>query len=267
VTVVEGMRAEIERLGGEYRFGARVVDLEVAAGPDGARRMRGLVLEDGEAIEATHVVLAPGHSARDLFATLLRRGVAMEAKPFSIGVRIEHPQRIIDRARFGPNAGNKLLGAADYRLAHHCANGRAVYSFCMCPGGRVVAATSEPGHVVTNGMSQYSRAEFNANAGIVVGISPADYPGGVLAGVEFQRAGSAPPSRPAAATTAPRRSAWRTSSPAAPRPRSARSRPATSPAPARRTCPPACRTTRWRPCAKPCPPSPGRCPASPWPTR
>ena len=111
----------------------------------------------------------------------------MEAKPFSIGVRIEHPQRVIDRARFGPNAGNKLLGAADYRLAHHCANGRAVYSFCMCPGGRVVAATSEPGHVVTNGMSQYSRAEFNANAGIVVGIAPADYPGGVLAGVEFQR--------------------------------------------------------------------------------
>ena len=187
VTVVEGMRAEIERLGGEYRFGARVVDLEVETGPDGARRLRGLVLEDGDTVEATHVVLAPGHSARDLFGTLLRRGVAMDAKPFSIGVRIEHPQRVIDRARFGPNAGNKLLGAADYRLAHHCANGRAVYSFCMCPGGRVVAATSEPGHVVTNGMSQYSRAEFNANAGIVVGISPADYPGGVLAGVEFQR--------------------------------------------------------------------------------
>ena len=188
VTVVEGMRAEIERLGGEYRFGVRIVDLEIEArGTDGGRRLRGLVLEDGETIEASHVVLAPGHSARDLFAALLRRGVAMEAKPFSIGVRIEHPQRVIDRARFGPNAGNKLLGAADYRLAHHCGNGRAVYSFCMCPGGRVVAATSEPGHVVTNGMSQYSRAEFNANAGLVVGISPADYPGGVLAGVDFQR--------------------------------------------------------------------------------
>ena len=183
VTVVEGMRAEIERLGGEYRFGTRVVDLEI----DDDRRLRGLVLESGETVEATHAVLAPGHSARDLLAILLRRGVAMEAKPFSIGVRIEHPQRVVDRARFGPNAGNKLLGAADYRLAHHCANGRAVYSFCMCPGGRVVAATSEPGHVVTNGMSQYSRAEFNANAGLVVGISPADYPGGVLAGVEFQR--------------------------------------------------------------------------------
>jgi uncharacterized protein len=183
VTVVEGMRAEIERLGGEYRFGARVVDLEI----DEDHRLRGLVLEGGETVEATHAVLAPGHSARDLLTVLLRRGVAMEAKPFSIGVRIEHPQRVVDRARFGPNAGNKLLGAADYRLAHHCANGRAVYSFCMCPGGRVVAATSEPGHVVTNGMSQYSRAEFNANAGLVVGISPADYPGGVLAGVEFQR--------------------------------------------------------------------------------
>ncbi len=187
VTVVEGMRAEIERLGGEYRFSARVADLLIEPGRDGVRHLRGLVLDGGETIEATHVVLAPGHSARDLFAALLRRGVAMEAKPFSIGVRIEHPQRVIDRARFGPNAGNKLLGAADYRLAHHCANGRAVYSFCMCPGGRVVAATSEPGHVVTNGMSQYSRAEFNANAGIVVGIAPADYPGGVLAGVEFQR--------------------------------------------------------------------------------
>lgn len=187
VTVVEGMRAEIERLGGAYRFGTRVTDLEIETAADGARRLRGLVLDGGETVEATHVVLAPGHSARDSFAALLARGVAMEAKPFSIGVRIEHPQPLIDRARFGPNAGNKLLGAADYRLAHHCANGRAVYSFCMCPGGRVVAATSEPGHVVTNGMSQYSRAEFNANAGIVVGISPADYTGGLLAGVDYQR--------------------------------------------------------------------------------
>ena len=187
VTVVEGMRAEIERLGGAYRFGTRVADLEIETGSDGVRRLRGLVLDSGETVEATHVVLAPGHSARDSFAALLDRGVAMESKPFSIGVRIEHPQPLIDRARFGPNAGNPLLGTADYRLAHHCANGRAVYSFCMCPGGRVVAATSEPGHVVTNGMSQYSRAEFNANAGLVVGISPADYPGGLLAGVDYQR--------------------------------------------------------------------------------
>lgn len=187
VTVVEGIRAEIERLGGAYRFGARVTDLEIATGPDGVRRLRGLALDGGETIDATHCVLAPGHSARDLFAALLARGVAMEAKPFSVGVRIEHPQRLIDRARFGPNAGHRLLGAADYRLAHQAANGRAVYSFCMCPGGRVVAAASEPGQVVTNGMSQYSRAEFNANAGLVVGISPADYPGDPLAGIAFQR--------------------------------------------------------------------------------
>jgi uncharacterized FAD-dependent dehydrogenase len=133
------------------------------------------------------VVLAVGHSARDTFRMLRDRGVYLEQKPFSIGVRIEHPQSMIDRVRFGPNAGNKLLGAADYKLVHHCTNGRSVYSFCMCPGGRVVAATSEPGRVVTNGMSQYSRAEFNANAGIVVGISPEDYPGDVLAGVEYQR--------------------------------------------------------------------------------
>lgn len=187
VTVVEGIRATIEALGGEYRFGARVADLLIEEEADGTRRCRGVVLEDGEAIRSDHVVLAIGHSARDTFEVLRDRGVHLEAKPFSIGVRIEHPQALVDRARFGPNAGNRLLGAADYRLVHHCGNGRSVYSFCMCPGGRVVAATSEPGRVVTNGMSQYSRAEFNANAGIVVGISPGDYPGDVLAGVEFQR--------------------------------------------------------------------------------
>jgi uncharacterized FAD-dependent dehydrogenase len=192
VTVVEGIRAEIERLGGEYRFGAKVADLIVEEGADGARRVRGVALEGGETLAADHVVLAIGHSARDAFGMLRARGVFLEAKPFSIGVRIEHPQAMIDRARLGPHAGNRLLGAADYRLVHHCtsagANGRSVYSFCMCPGGRVVAATSEPGRVVTNGMSQYSRAEFNANAGIVVGVSQErDYPGDVLAGVEFQR--------------------------------------------------------------------------------
>ena len=187
VTMVESIRATIESLGGEYRFQSRVTDLRIATDREGNRRIEGVVLESGEVIEADHVVLAIGHSARDTFAMLRDRGVYLESKPFSIGVRIEHPQSWIDRARFGPNAGNKLLGAADYKLVHHCANGRSVYSFCMCPGGRVVAATSEPGRVVTNGMSQYSRAEFNANAGIVVGISPADYPGDVLAGVEFQR--------------------------------------------------------------------------------
>ena len=187
VSMVEHIRAEIEALGGEYRFGARVDDLIIETEADGTRRLRSLVLADGEVIEADHVILALGHSARDSFAMLQARGVAMQAKPFSIGVRIEHPQGMIDRARFGPNAGNPLLGAADYKLVHHAKNGRTVYSFCMCPGGTVVAATSEAGRVVTNGMSQYSRAERNANAGMVVGISPEDYPGDVLAGIAYQR--------------------------------------------------------------------------------
>lgn len=182
VAMVESIRAKIERLGGEYRFGCRVDDFEIQNG-----QMQAVILEDGERIETEHVILAIGHSARDTFARLHQRGVFMEAKPFSIGFRIEHPQGMIDRYRFGPFAGHKLLGAADYKLVHHAGNGRSVYSFCMCPGGTVVAATSEPERVVTNGMSQYSRAERNANAGIVVGIQPQDYPGGVLAGVEFQR--------------------------------------------------------------------------------
>jgi uncharacterized FAD-dependent dehydrogenase len=184
VTVVEGIRAKIEALGGTYRFGQRVTDLEL----DDARQVRGVVLEDGERIAADHVVLAIGHSARDTFGMLHARGVFIEPKPFSIGVRIEHPQALIDQARFGRFAGHPVLGPADYKLVHHASNGRSVYSFCMCPGGRVVAATSEPGCVATNGMSQYSRAEFNANAGIVVGIDPErDYPGDALAGIEFQR--------------------------------------------------------------------------------
>ena len=147
----------------------------------------GVVLSNGERIATHHLVLAVGHSARDTFKMLHRRGVAIEAKPFSIGLRIEHPQSLIDRARYGDNAGNPQLGAADYKLVHHASNGRSVYSFCMCPGGTVVAATSEAGRVVTNGMSQYSRNERNANSGIVVGVSPEDYPGGPLAGIEFQR--------------------------------------------------------------------------------
>jgi uncharacterized FAD-dependent dehydrogenase len=186
VSMVEHMRATIEALGGEYRFETRVDDLVIETS-GGVRRLRGVVLADGQTLRADHVVLAPGHSARDLFAMLHARGVALETKPFSIGVRIEHPQGMIDRARFGADAGNPILGAADYKLVHHAGNGRGVYSFCMCPGGTVVAATSEPGRVVTNGMSQYSRQERNANAGIVVGISPADYPGGPLAGIAFQR--------------------------------------------------------------------------------
>jgi len=188
VTMVESMRAKIEALGGEYRFQHRVTDIEVETGPDGARRLAGLHLHTGEVLPASHVVLAVGHSARDTFEMLHGRGVHMEAKPFSIGFRIEHPQSWIDRARFGPCAGHPDLGAAAYSLSHQCANGRTVYSFCMCPGGTVVAAASEPGRVVTNGMSQYSRNERNANAGIVVGITPADYPSDhPLAGVELQR--------------------------------------------------------------------------------
>ena len=183
VQMVEAMRETIEGLGGEYRFGCRVDDIEI----DAARQVAGVVLQNGERIASRHVVLAIGHSARDSFAMLHAREVAMAAKPFSIGVRIEHPQSLIDRQRFGPNAGHPLLGAADYRLVHHASNGRSVYSFCMCPGGTVVAAASEEGHLVTNGMSQYSRNERNANAGIVVGVTPADYPGGPLAGIEFQR--------------------------------------------------------------------------------
>lgn len=183
VTMVENIRAEIIALGGEIRFSSRMEKLLVENGV-----VKGLVLDNGETIAASHVILAVGHSARDTFQMLLDAGIYLEAKPFSIGFRIEHPQSIIDRARFGKQAGNPVLGAADYKLVHHCKNGRSVYSFCMCPGGTVVAATSEEGRVVTNGMSQYSRNERNANAAIVVGIDPErDYPGHVLAGIDLQR--------------------------------------------------------------------------------
>lgn len=182
VGVVEKMRQEIIKLGGEIRFSQKVVGFDIEN-----KEIKGIQLESGERIAADHVVLALGHSARDTFQILHDAGVYMEAKPFSIGFRIEHPQSLIDKARLGPHAGNELIGAADYKLVHHASNGRAVYSFCMCPGGTVVAATSEPDRVVTNGMSQYSRNERNANAGIVVGITPEDYPGGPLAGIEFQR--------------------------------------------------------------------------------
>jgi uncharacterized FAD-dependent dehydrogenase len=199
VKVVEHMREQIEAMGGEIRFQQRVSDVSIETNADG-QHIRGLTVDklaDGSRYElrADHVVLAPGHSARDTFAMLHERGVFMEAKPFSIGFRIEHPQGLIDRARLGQHAGHPLLGAADYKLVHHAANGRSVYSFCMCPGGTVVAATSEVGRVVTNGMSQYSRNERNANAGIVVGIAPADFAEGAvagqpvhaLAGIAFQR--------------------------------------------------------------------------------
>ena len=186
VSMVENMRATMEKLGAEIRFESKVQDIEIETVGD-QRQVRGVVLENGETIRTDHVVLAVGHSARDTFEVLHERGVYFEAKPFSIGVRIEHPQSMIDRCRFGKFAGHPMLGAADYKLVHHASNGRAVYSSCMCPGGQVVAATSEVGRVVTNGMSQYSRAERNANSGIVVGITPADYPGHPLAGIAFQR--------------------------------------------------------------------------------
>lgn len=213
VKMVENMRAEIIRLGGEIRFQSKVVSFllePVKSNPKvsetqqgvhatndnqrhnatagGHQQMVGVELADSEIIASRHVVLAVGHSARDTFQVLHDQGVYMEAKPFSIGFRIEHPQSLIDTARFGENAGNPLLGAADYKLVHHCDNGRSVYSFCMCPGGTVVAATSEEKRVVTNGMSQYSRNERNANSAIVVGIEPeTDYPQHVLAGVDLQR--------------------------------------------------------------------------------
>ena len=183
VMIVEKMRETIESLGGEIRFQSRVENLEIEN-----NKVRGVTLANGEFIESSHVVLAVGHSARDTFQMLFERGVYIEPKPFSIGFRIEHPQSLIDECRFGDFAGNKLLGAADYKLVHHCTNGRSVYSFCMCPGGMVVAAASEAGRLVTNGMSQYSRSEKNANSAIVVGITPEeDYPENALAGIEFQR--------------------------------------------------------------------------------
>jgi len=185
VGVVEKMRHEIIKLGGEIRFQQKVSGFDVQDG-----QIKGIHLESGEKIEADQVILALGHSSRDTFQALHDAGVYIEAKPFSVGFRIEHPQSMIDKARLGPHAGNPIIGAADYKLVHHAKNGRAVYSFCMCPGGTVVAATSEENRVVTNGMSQYSRNERNANAGIVVNVDPEDYGGGPdnpLAGIDFQR--------------------------------------------------------------------------------
>lgn len=186
VGMVEDMRNTIISLGGEIRFESRVTDIAIEH-----QQVQGVTLHTGEFIATQHLVLAVGHSARDTFEMVHAKGIYVEAKPFSIGFRIEHPQSLIDRARYGKSYSDDILqklGAADYKLVHHASNGRSVYSFCMCPGGTVVAAASEPNRVVTNGMSQYSRNERNANAGIVVGITPeVDYPGHPLAGVEFQR--------------------------------------------------------------------------------
>jgi uncharacterized FAD-dependent dehydrogenase len=185
VKIVENMRRTIESLGGEIRFQSRVEKIDIEQ--KGERQVRGVLLANGEYIRTEHVILAVGHSARDTFEMLHQQGVYIEPKPFSVGFRVEHPQSIIDQCRLGSQAGHPMLGAADYQLVHHCSNGRSVYSFCMCPGGQVVAATSEVGRVVTNGMSQYERSGKNANSGIVVGITPDDYPGSPLAGMELQR--------------------------------------------------------------------------------
>lgn len=183
VKMMENIRAEIIALGGEIRFGEKLAHLNIEE-----QQVTGLTLSSGEVINTQHVILAIGHSARDTFQSLLESGVYIEAKPFSVGLRIEHPQSVIDKARFGVNAGNEILGAADYKLVHHCQDGRNVYSFCMCPGGTVVAAASEPGKLVINGMSEYSRNERNANSAIVVDINPAqDYPQHPLAGIDLQR--------------------------------------------------------------------------------
>ncbi|MBA6338411.1 MULTISPECIES: NAD(P)/FAD-dependent oxidoreductase [unclassified Colwellia] len=194
VTMIEQMRAKIIALGGEIRFEQRVDEFhfDEEQGADGHKRINGLTLASGERIDTNYVALAVGHSARDTFEMLVKNKVSVKAKPFSVGFRIEHEQSVIDDARFGDNAGNEILGAADYKLVHHCNNGRSVYSFCMCPGGTVVAAASEEGRLVTNGMSQYSRHERNANSAIVVGIEPSDFankddPSDVLSGIEFQR--------------------------------------------------------------------------------
>ena len=188
VKMVENMRATMQALGAEIRFQSKVEKILVETDASGQRQVKGVQLDNGETLHGEQVILAVGHSARDTFQMLFDQGVFMKAKPFSIGVRIEHPQTLIDKARFGRFAGHPLLGAADYKLVHHADNGRTAYSFCMCPGGQVVAATSEPGRVVTNGMSQYSRAERNANSALVVDVSPErDFPGHPLAGIEFQR--------------------------------------------------------------------------------
>lgn len=184
VSMVEKIREEVERYGGCYRFNTQVKEIVM----DGSRRVVGVRLEDGHEIATHHVILATGHSARDTMHMLYEKGVEIQAKPFSVGVRIEHPQALIDKARFGSQAGHALLGAADYKLVYHGTEQRDVYSFCMCPGGKVIAAASEAGGVVTNGMSQYSRSEHNANAALVVGVQPErDYPAHPLAGIDFQR--------------------------------------------------------------------------------
>lgn len=181
--VVKGLRQTIVQRGGEVRFRATVTDFRLDRGA-----VSGVIVNGKEVVSADLVIVAPGHSARDTFSALLARGVDMAPKPFAIGARIEHPQALIDEAQYGQAAGHPNLGAADYKLSHHPESGRSVYTFCMCPGGQVVAAASEQGGVVTNGMSEHARASGQANSAILIEVSPADY-GGThpLAGALFQR--------------------------------------------------------------------------------
>ena len=261
--VVATMREEIIALGGEVRFESKVTDLLIDDG-----QLEGVVLANGETLHSRHVVLALGHSSRDTFRMLHRQGVFLEAKPFAIGFRIEHPQGLIDEARLGKYAGHPELGAADYKVVHHARNGRAVYSFCMCPGGTVVAATSEVGRVVTNGMSQYSRNERNANSGIVVGINPEqDFPAARWPAWSSRSAWNPVPTSWAAATTAPPANWWATSSVACRPASSATWSPPTSPACAWATLRLPCRTTPSRPSARHCRRSASRSVASTVPTR
>ncbi|MBR5540478.1 MAG: FAD-dependent oxidoreductase [Clostridia bacterium] len=182
-TAVRGLRERIVALGGEVRFGTTVTDLHIENGV-----LCGVTVNDTEDITCTHLILAIGHSARDTFSMLHHRGVPMEKKPFAVGVRIEHPRRMIDRSQYGRFADHPALGAAEYKLACHLENGRSVYSFCMCPGGVVIAAASEEGGVCVNGMSEFARDAENSNSALLVNITPDDMPGeSPLAGVALQR--------------------------------------------------------------------------------
>ncbi len=183
VKIVKNLRHTIISLGGQVRFETKLTGIRIKDS-----KVTGAIVNGSETIETDTIVLALGHSARDTFEMLHRLNIPIEAKPFSIGVRVEHPQCVIDKAQYGKFAAHPLLGPAEYKLVHHCQNGRSAYTFCMCPGGDVIASASEPGCLVTNGMSRYSRKQVNANSALLVGITPQDFPStSPLAGIEFQR--------------------------------------------------------------------------------
>ena len=184
---LKGLRRELLELGADIRFESRLADLEIQNGV-----LTGITVEGPEgtySLPCTHLVLCPGHSARDTFAMLHDWGVPMEAKPFAVGVRIEHPQAAVNAAQYRQYAGHPGLPASSYKLSCHLPNGRSAFSFCVCPGGEVVAAASEPGRVVTNGMSEFARGKENINGALLVNVTPEDFGGGddPLAGIAFQR--------------------------------------------------------------------------------